>query len=292
MTKLIIAGAGRNGKALSRYIGDNNLGEVVAFLDNNPALIGSCLDGIKILSFADGVAINHDRIIISPFEPEIYKSMYEQITNLSNNEKITIDALTYEFMNAYADQRTCFIHDFAQYARDNLKGSAAECGVFRGDSAKFINRYFNDRKLYLFDTFEGFGEEHLKYEVGSDRFSFDNEYFNRNTFSDTSVNLVMGKMPFPDKVEIRKGLFPSNVENIDDTFCFVNLDMDLYQPMKAGLEFFYDRMVKGGCILLHDYFHEGLGGVKVAVEDFEKERGISLSKTPIGDWCSLAVIKG
>ena len=39
-----------------------------------------------------------------------------------------------------------------------LAGNVAELGVFQGDFAQQVNRVFPDRKLYLFDTFEGFDE--------------------------------------------------------------------------------------------------------------------------------------
>ncbi|MCI8524143.1 MAG: hypothetical protein HFI62_13190 [Lachnospiraceae bacterium] len=47
----------------------------------------------------------------------------------------------------------------------------------------------------------------------------------------------------------------------------------------------------GGVILLHDYFHPDLPGVKAAVADFEKELSQALPKIPIGDHCSIAIIK-
>lgn len=68
-------------------------------------------------------------------------------------------------------------------------------------------------------------------------------------------------------------------------------ELDLYQPMLAGLQFFYDKMVSGGVILLHDYFSKELPGVKEAVEKFEQETNRKLCKVTIGDFCSLAVIK-
>ena len=37
-----------------------------------------------------------------------------------------------------------------------LAGNVAEVGVYKGKFAKYINHYFPDRLLYLFDTFEGF----------------------------------------------------------------------------------------------------------------------------------------
>jgi hypothetical protein len=44
-------------------------------------------------------------------------------------------------------------------------------------------------------------------------------------------------------------------------------------------------------ILLHDYSHPQLPGVKRAVADFEKELGHAVPKIPIGDFCSLAIVK-
>jgi O-methyltransferase len=44
---------------------------------------------------------------------------------------------------------------------NNVKGNVAELGVFRGDFAKHINVAFPDRKLYLFDTFDGFNEKDI-----------------------------------------------------------------------------------------------------------------------------------
>lgn len=97
-------------------------------------------------------------------------------------------------------------------------------------------------------------------------------------------------MPFVDNVIIKQGYFPQTMEDIDEKFAFVNLDMDLYVPMIEGLRYFYGKMSKGGCILLHDYFSKDFERVADAVRDFEIESGKELIKTPIGDECSLAII--
>lgn len=44
-------------------------------------------------------------------------------------------------------------------------GAVAEFGVFKGDFATLINRSFPDRKLYLYDSFEGFKENELLSET-------------------------------------------------------------------------------------------------------------------------------
>lgn len=95
----------------------------------------------------------------------------------------------------------------------------------------------------------------------------------------------------PQNVIIRKGFFPSTFLGLEEQkFIFVNLDFDLYAPIYAGLELFYPRMVKGGIILIHDYFTEIYHGVKVAVDDFEKNYNIKLTRVPIGDGISIAIV--
>ena len=77
-------------------------------------------------------------------------------------------------------------------------------------------------------------------------------------------------MPFAEKVIIKKGYFPDTMNDVNEKFALASLDMDLYIPMLEGLRFFYKRMSKNGCILLHDYFSKDFERVSNAVKDFEK----------------------
>ncbi|MCH5249318.1 MAG: hypothetical protein J1E98_05280 [Lachnospiraceae bacterium] len=74
-------------------------------------------------------------------------------------------------------------------------------------------------------------------------------------------------------------------------FCFVNLDLDLYEPTYNGLLFFSKKMVPGGGILVHDYFAEDYKGPREAVDKFVSEirvkSSILLHKVPIGDGLSI-----
>jgi len=98
-------------------------------------------------------------------------------------------------------------------------------------------------------------------------------------------------MIYPDNIEIHKGYFPESATGVEDTFCFVNLDFDLYHPILEGLRFFFPRMVRGSVVLVHDYYHAGLLGVRDAVDDYEEEIGKKLIKLPIGDNQSIALVK-
>ena len=147
--------------------------------------------------------------------------------------------------------------------RYKIYGAAAELGVYRGDFAKRINHFFPDRMLYLFDTFEGFDERDAEADR-SKKFSVAQD----GGFSGTSIDLVLSKMEHKENCIVRKGWFPQTAEGIDDKFCFVSLDADLYQPTLAGLEFFYPRLVNGGVIMIHDFNNDEFSGVREAVKEF------------------------
>ena len=138
-------------------------------------------------------------------------------------------------------------------------------------------------ELYLFDTFEGFDKRDISVERNN---SYSEELAGHLNI--TGEQLVLSKLPHPDMCVILKGYFPETAEGIDEEFCFVNLDFDLYKPILAGLEFFVPRMVRGGVILIHDYFNPGYLGVKEAIKAFEDKCG-SLSLFPIGDGSSIAI---
>lgn len=47
------------------------------------------------------------------------------------------------------------------------------------------------------------------------------------------------------------------MKGIEDSFCFVSLDMDLYKPTYEGLHYFYPRLNHGGYIFIHDCRNRG-----------------------------------
>ena len=69
------------------------------------------------------------------------------------------------------------------------------------------------------------------------------------------------------------------------------LDFDLYLPTLEDLRFFYTRFHPRGATLVHDYFTPSYHGVLKAVDDFEKELGERITFVPVGDHCSIAILK-
>ena len=180
-----------------------------------------------------------------------------------NNKTLRLVPLKYPLNLSDDDPRAATLELMArEIYRYDIEGSTAELGVYQGTFARLINHYFPDRKLYLFDTFEGFDAR----DAEADR----RENFSPATqdLSATSVELVLSRMEHRENCIIRKGWFPETAEGVDEKFCFVSIDADLYQPTCAGLEFFYPRLVHGGVIMIHDFTHKEYHGVRQAVKEF------------------------
>jgi hypothetical protein len=71
--------------------------------------------------------------------------------------------------------------------------------------------------------------------------------------------------------------FPESLDDRirNDSFAFVSLDCDLYEPIRAGLDFFYPRLPCGGYIFVHDYSSGFWPGVRKAVDEFTAQAGIT-----------------
>lgn len=125
---------------------------------------------------------------------------------------------------------------------ENIAGSIAEVGVYQGRTSKIIRRLAPEKPYYLFDTFEGFPQQDLETDKPDNR------------FDGTSVDLVMKNIGTSKNIIIKQGYVPDTFEGMDDEqYSFVLLDLDLYNPTLASLEYFYPRMAVGGYIMIHDY---------------------------------------
>jgi O-methyltransferase len=143
---------------------------------------------------------------------------------------------------------------------------------------------FPDKKLYLFDTFEGFDKKDIMIERRN------NYSTGKQDFSNTSIDLVLKKMKYPENCIIKKGVFPETTKGLNENFIFVSIDADLYEPTYQGLCYFYPRLEHGGYIFVHDYNNIEYMGVKEAVNKFTKEYNVPYF--PLSDrWGSVIIAK-
>ena len=159
------------------------------------------------------------------------------------------------------------IHSLALSLR-KLSGQYAEVGVYKGSSAKMICEAKGDKPLYLFDSFEGIPH----------RDKIDTQY-TREQFR-AKPAAVKKRLAKYKNVHIYKGVFPGTAGPIKDKeFAFVHLDVDVYKSTKDCLEFFYEKMQKGGVILVHDYSQDG--GLQKAVDEFFEDKLEEIIELPM-----------
>lgn len=287
--KILVWGYGEIGK------------EVVAVLKKNGKNIVGVVDKMQdtveeengIYPVEEGLKQDFDQVIIAIGT----RDCKQEITQLLDEQGIKCDVVNimYEpdYYGLFEYSRHIYLKRFASRAREKrLSGSVAECGVNNGEFAKYINLYFPDSRCYLFDTFEGFSREDIEIEMKLENKDFnDSVYAKEGVFSQASEKNVVKKMKYPENIMIKKGHFPETAQGVEDKFLYVNLDMDLYQPEFEGLKFFWNRMVSGGLIMLHDYTHPQLPGVKRAVDDFISMTGEKIEVQIVDGDCSCAIIK-
>lgn len=154
-----------------------------------------------------------------------------------------------------------------------LDGDMVECGCWKGTSsyqiAYLIKEAGSNKRLHVFDSFEG----GLSEKVGQDRSlrvnqSEDDVKKERDGFASTEDE-VRGNLSGFDFVKYYAAWIPERFEDVgDQKFCLVHIDVDLYEPTRQSLEFFYERLVIGGVIVVDDYGYTQFPGAKKAVNEF------------------------
>lgn len=165
-----------------------------------------------------------------------------------------------------------------------VEGAAADLGAYRGDISWQLNALMPERTLYLFDTFTGYDRRDVAVEQQkalSDART--GQYGMTERELEHLSERLLGRMPYPANVVIKKGWFPKTAEDLEEEkYALVHMDTGLYQPTYAGIQYFYPRMSQGGVIVLSGYEDGKRMGVRQAVFDLEQQYGAFLF-TPLGD---------
>ncbi len=320
MYNLILFGAGVGCKDLLIKL-DNSKINILAFVDNNTLLQHTFINNIIVICPKEIHKFQYDYIVITNL---YFDEIFEQLIDLGVKKDKIIGFKFYKSnLLTYSERHINILNNLCLYKTENysacsmlllgrtrsidvsingdyvrfsslelaakeiydktINGSIAELGVYKGDFAAALNDVFYDRKLFLFDTFEGFNENDIEADEKSNL-----SISSTTDFSDTSIDIVLRKMKYPENCIIKKGYFPHTTENVDEQFAFVSIDADLFNPTYSGLKFFYPRMTEGGYIFIHDYNNLRYKGVKEAVKKYCQEN--SIYYFPLSDTAGTAVI--
>jgi hypothetical protein len=188
----------------------------------------------------------------------------------------------------------------------NIKGSVVECGVNQGFGlmswAKFsaiIEPVNLTRRIYGFDTFEGFPEiskadmskssDHLQAgDLAADTFD---ELNGLNEIHDSTR--FLGHVP---KTSLIKGdatkTIPKFIEqNPHLLVSLLYLDFDLYEPTKTALEYFFPKMPKGAVIAFDELDNPLWPGETKAMLEFFEDQKLSIQRVPFDPYVGFAVVE-
>lgn len=277
MKQAVIYGASATGKSLYEKVKDTY--DIICFVDGDARKHNSKVCELEIKPVEEVFSLKPAIIIMG-----ILTGLQDAVEYLVS-KGFPEERIITKYVDLASRARKDFLEKAAIIVKEKkLSGSVAELGVYRGDFAKEINSVFSDRKLYLYDTFDGFPEEDLRFEITNGLLL--NE---AGKMTNTSVDYVLDKMPYKEKCMVRKGYFPESAVGDDERFAFVSIDVDLYKPTLAGLEYFWPRMTASGYILVHDYFSYAYVGAGKAIDEFSEKYKKAI--IPIGDTCSVVFVK-
>ena len=190
-----------------------------------------------------------------------------------------------EFVKPYTmttDERLVSLSRCIEYIHNcNIEGDIVECGVWRGGSMMLIAKKLmqlksDNRRLFLFDTYEGMsepGKEDIAWDniTAKEKLNTSNKFEGCNVWCYSTldeVKLNLAKIGYPEEnINYIKG-------KVEDTLPYptiekisvLRLDTDWYESTKHELEQLYDKLVPGGVLIIDDYGH--WEGAKKAVDEF------------------------
>jgi O-methyltransferase len=173
-----------------------------------------------------------------------------------------------------------------------LPGAIVECGVFKGGSAAMMTMAASqERKVWLFDSFEGLPEPTaedgaMAVEYAGDRASGALEPIGQCVGPlDVVKELFFEKLGVaPSRIEIRQGWFQETLPTARHevgTIAVLRLDGDWYDSTKVCLDNLYDLVIGGGFVIIDDYGY--WEGCRRAVDEFLAARGLHVTLNVVDD---------
>jgi O-methyltransferase len=170
--------------------------------------------------------------------------------------------------------------------KNDIEGDFVECGVWKGGSSMLMammlkQHGMTNRKLYLYDTFEGMSEptESDKTSTGknaSDLLQQENKEDTSSIWCYSSLEEVKSNLfstGFPrENIFFIKGKVEDTLkENLPGKLSLLRLDTDWYESTKTELELLYPLLKEKGVLIIDDFGHWE-GAKKAVVEYFEKNK--------------------
>ncbi len=163
-------------------------------------------------------------------------------------------------------------------AERNIPGDIVECGVWKGGGCMLMAHTLaqagiSDRKIWLYDTFEGMTEPGPEDRIASSGQAV-SERWHQGWWavgtSDVRNNMESTGYP-PEMIELVRGDVCKTLnERVPGEIALLRLDTDWYESTKAELEILYPKLSVKGVLIIDDYGH--FSGSRQAVDEYFSQR--------------------
>jgi len=167
-----------------------------------------------------------------------------------------------------------------------------ECGCWHGHSTIAIATILADRgfsgRFHVFDSFEGGLSDFQEKDESYFKLSDEEKRVQIMQFASSFefVSSATARFAF---IELHRGWIPQSFASFAPRpVKFVHIDVDMYEPTRAALDFFWNELVSGGCIVVDDYNHTVFEGATRAVDEFLDTKAPSMFyKVPFCGSCYI-----
>lgn len=167
-----------------------------------------------------------------------------------------------------------FLRELAR-SINTTPGDIAESGSYRGGSAYFLAEATAEsgKRLHLFDSWEGLSGPGPE----------DGTHWTAGDLTMSEKECLATLEPFADRVVTHRGWIPDRYPDVaSESFALVHVDVDLYEPHRDALQFFWPRLNEGGLMVFDDYGSAFCPGAKRAVDEYFRELPTPVIAAPTG----------
>jgi O-methyltransferase len=221
----------------------------------------------------------------------IKKIIHKLLNRLGYDISSRIDESVGKYWSGFPSNEIRLLFHYEMFMKTiSLSGHIVECGVANGKTLGFFRNlqkeYNCSRKVWGFDSFEGFSpavdEDGSRFANSQDTYNLSYQNYTIEYVRQNLVNLG-AQNPGNTDISLIKGWIPQSFEFYDGSpVSLLNVDVDIYEPTKATLEFFWPLLQENGIILLDEYDFDRDAikwpGAKKAVDEFCKAKNISVTK--------------
>lgn len=172
-------------------------------------------------------------------------------------------ALFQQYRADEIDRRLDRLWTLSQFAKVSapLGGDLAEVGVFEGASAIAMLAFSSTARYWGYDSFEGLSAPDPE---------LDGTYWSVGDMATAEHTAVERLQSFDDRVVLVKGWVPDCFEMVEgpSRLSLSHIDVDLFDPTLAALQYVASRTLVGGFIVCDDYGFASCPGATRAVDEF------------------------